>query len=144
MFQMRPIPLSEIATFTRYAMTGLANTAVDASFFSVLVLTGVPPSAANLLGFLAGAINSFAMNRHFTFRDHNSSSLMETLNTLAAFASVTAFCSGITYISFEAVRPYFGIASAKCCAIALTVVCGYLLNRFFVFRRRVSPEEKVQ
>ncbi len=144
LFRMRPFSVSEFATFVRYAMTGLANTAVDVSVFSLLVLVGTQPSAANILGFLAGAINSFVMNRNFTFRDHNSSGWTETLSTFAAFAAVTAICVGITYLSFEAARPYFGIAGAKGCAIVLTLVCGYLLNRFFVFRRKAIPESNAQ
>lgn len=52
----------------KYCLIGLINTLI--TFFIILIFSyyGYDPYLSNSFGFIGGLINSFIMNRHFTFR----------------------------------------------------------------------------
>ncbi len=53
----------------KYGIVGLSNTAVTALvIFVLLKLAGMNDTPANLLGYVAGVINSFIWNSRWTFR----------------------------------------------------------------------------
>ena len=51
-----------------YGMVGVANTLLTALVITVLTLLGAHPVPANIAGYAAGLLNSFILNRRFTFR----------------------------------------------------------------------------
>lgn len=52
----------------RFLAVGVSNTAVTLVVYAVLVHAGVPPVAASVAAFAAGAVNGFHLNRAWTFR----------------------------------------------------------------------------
>ena len=56
----------------RYALVGVANTAVGLGVIFVLMYMGAKPEVANLLGYIVGFFNSYFLNKKFTFKSHNS------------------------------------------------------------------------
>jgi putative flippase GtrA len=52
----------------RYLLVGATNTAITFATYALLVRAGVPPVAASVVAFGAGAVNGYALNRSWTFR----------------------------------------------------------------------------
>jgi putative flippase GtrA len=52
----------------RFATVGAANTLLSWSLYAVLEHFGIPYLLASALAFFAGALNSYAFNRRWTFR----------------------------------------------------------------------------
>jgi putative flippase GtrA len=52
----------------RFLVVGASNTAVTLVVYAALVHAGVPPVAASVAAFAAGAANGFRLNRAWTFR----------------------------------------------------------------------------
>ena len=52
----------------RFGVVGLANTALTFVVYGALVAAGAPAPAAGAVGFGAGAVNGFLLNRGWTFR----------------------------------------------------------------------------
>lgn len=56
----------------RFSAVGALNTAVAYLTFTALVLWGrLAPSAAHAIGWIVGFLNSYALNRRFTFADRS-------------------------------------------------------------------------
>jgi putative flippase GtrA len=56
------------AQLARFLVVGVSNTAITLAVYAVLVHAGVPPVAASVAAFTAGAVNGFRLNRAWTFR----------------------------------------------------------------------------
>lgn len=70
-----PLPDSGTALlwqFARFAVVGVSNTALSFVVYTVLVLAGVPYWAAGAIGFAAGAVNGYVLNRRWTFSASDS------------------------------------------------------------------------
>jgi putative flippase GtrA len=52
----------------RFLVVGVSNTAITLVVYAALVHAGVPPVAASVAAFSAGAVNGFRLNRAWTFR----------------------------------------------------------------------------
>lgn len=55
------------AEFLCFSMVGLGNTAVDFIGFFILTFSGIPYLGAQVLAYSAGMVNSYLMNRRWTF-----------------------------------------------------------------------------
>jgi putative flippase GtrA len=53
--------------FFKYGVVGAGNTALTYLVYAVGIAIGVPYLIASLAGYLAGGINSYLLNRHWTF-----------------------------------------------------------------------------
>ncbi len=58
---------TEMVRFVRFSVTGILNTAVDFSVFMGLSYLGVPLLVSQAFGYAAGMLNSFLVNRSWTF-----------------------------------------------------------------------------
>jgi len=54
--------------FLRFCTVGLSNTTVDFAAFFILIWGGTPYLLAQVLAYSAGIVNSFFLNRKWTFR----------------------------------------------------------------------------
>ena len=52
----------------KYGIVGASNTVLTFAIYTVLVEVGVQYLIALILGYLAGSLNSYLLNRHWTFR----------------------------------------------------------------------------
>lgn len=58
--------------FTRFATVGVANTSLSFALYSALVAATVPYPFAGAIGFAAGAVNGYVLNRRWTFACRDS------------------------------------------------------------------------
>ena len=57
-----------VRQFVKYGIVGASNTVLTFALYTILVEIGVQYLVALLLGYLAGSLNSYLLNRRWTFR----------------------------------------------------------------------------
>lgn len=124
----------DIATFLKYGMTGVANTMVDVATFSVLLWLGADGNLANVAGFGMGAVNSYMMNKHYTFAVAKGAGAGAEVKRIAAFSCVVLLCLLVSAVTFHLAYSTFGAVMAKLISTLAVLVFGFTLNRAFVFR----------
>src|SRR5436305_14584475 len=67
----RLLNLPHVAQFVKFGIVGASNTLLSFLIYTLLLkVFGVWYLAAAAIGFLIGAVNSFLLNRSWTFRGH--------------------------------------------------------------------------
>ena len=119
-------------SFVRFAMVGLANTAVGYS--AILLLHygfGVGPTLANVGGYMIGALLSYALNRSFTFASDRPH-----VEALPRFAVTVAICFVLNLLVLKLGLSVLllPLPLAQALAMASFTIAFYAANRFLVFR----------
>ena len=125
----------------RFLLVGVGNTLLSMALMFLLEGLGYWPSTA--IAYVAGAVMSFFLNRHFTFHSE------ETLGRSAVkFAVNVAVCYvvgyGLAWLIMDALTPFSPLPEVwwerltKLVGMGLYTVFNYFGQRFFAFRRRGS------
>jgi len=124
--------VAELYKFVKFGLTGVMNTAVDFFVFTVLSWFGVNLYWSQVLSYAAGMLNSYTVNRSWTFRAGGRFFGPQMRRFLIVNLSLLALSLGILRLTSGT----FGLPrlAAKLCTTAVTVVLGFLLNRLWVFR----------
>ena len=119
----------------RFALTGLANSAVGWAVIFGGLWAGLSGLVANAAGYGVGLLMSFTLNRRFVFGVTGAVSRAEVARFLAAFA----FAYGVNVAVLLAAQSVLGpdSALAQLPAIGAYVVIFFLLSQRFVFRPAV-------
>lgn len=124
-----------LSQFIKFSLVGVSNTLVNYLVFLLLYsLLGLHylPSAA--LGWIAGIINSYLLNRRFTFRARHSANLGEGLR----FGLVSAGAGVLNLIVLHMLVEWAGMMPEL--AQVLAIICSYIPNFLFtklwIFRGR--------
>ena len=123
--------------FVRFCVTGGLNTLVDFVVFFLLTSSlNWPVIPSQVLSYSAGILNSYCINRRWTFQTRNRFFSQEML----LFIGVNLAVLGVSVLSVWALtsRIGLGVLLSKLCTTALTMVLGFILNRLVVFRNRAS------
>ena len=123
--------------FVRFCVTGGLNTLVDFVVFFLLTSSlNWPVIPSQVLSYSAGLLNSYCINRRWTFQTRNRFFSREML----LFIGVNLAVLGVSVLSVWALtsRIGLGVLLSKLCTTALTMVLGFILNRLVVFRNRAS------
>ena len=121
--------------FVRFCVTGGLNTLVDFVVFFLLTSSlNWPVIPSQVLSYSAGILNSYCINRRWTFQTRNRFFSREML----LFIGVNLAVLGVSVLSVWALtsRIGLGVLLSKLCTTALTMVLGYILHRLVVFRNR--------
>lgn len=110
---------------------GVTNTLVDVGVFAALVAASAPVVAANAAGYAAGTLNSFVLNRGWTFRDLRGP---RWGRQFAVFVGVNLAVLGLSTCLVWALAPLLGAVPAKLASVPFGVAAGYALTRALVFR----------
>src|SRR6185312_9167543 len=114
----------------RFLVVGVSNTAVTLAVYAVLVRAGVPPVAASVVAFAAGAVNGFRLNRAWTFR-----SARRGLDTGARYALVAALGVGLNALGVALAVHVAGLPklAGELVALPPVTVATFVLSRAWVF-----------
>ena len=118
----------------RFLIVGVANTLVGlGTMYAAMYLLGVDIVYANILGYTIGTIQSFLLNKSWTFgsKDRAVSSFIRFLLVLAVAYGANLITVVVANTVF-AVNPYV----AQVLGIFPYTALGFLGNRYFVFRHQ--------
>lgn len=126
---------ADTALLGRYAMSGLANTAVGVSVIYALMWQGVGPYVANVAGYAAGLLFAYFNSRSYVFR-FSGSHRAGILRYLAAFC----LCYGLNMAVLALALQVLGWPAwlAQGAGIVTHAALMFLLSRYFVFVERAS------
>jgi putative flippase GtrA len=116
----------------RFAVVGVANTLVDVAVFATLIAsTATPPMIANVAGYSAGIVNSYLLNRNWTFSDSRG---FAWRRELTRFITVNMAAMGLSTFVVWALTHALGPLPAKIVSLTVTFAFSYSLSRSLVFR----------
>jgi putative flippase GtrA len=120
-----------VAQFLRFGLVGVANTAT-----SYLVIRLLAPAlgvaAASAIGYAAGVMQSFLLNRFWTFSSTRSEGRLS--GEVLRFLAVNLACGGLFTLINSLAEPHIGLLPATLAGVAMVTPLGFILNRFIVFR----------
>ena len=116
----------------RFAIVGVANTAVDLTLFWILQsLLGVPYLLANVVSYGTATFNSFVLNKNWTFseiRDEDCAA-----RQLPAFVAVNLFSLALSSLVLLLLAEPIGVMPAKGVTLVVTFSVNYWGSRTFVY-----------
>jgi len=124
--------LQELRKAGRFAVVGVGNTLVDFAVFTLLAQAlGVSVYLSQAAGYSAGTLNSYVLNRSWTFRAGGRFFSPALVKFLALSLAMLAFSTGILYLAYD----LGGLPklAAKIVATGVTMVVNFLASRFWVF-----------
>ena len=126
-------PVILLAQATRFALVGVANTAVDLTLFAVLFYAlGWPLLVANAGGFLIAVLVSYVLNKTWTFADNSRGS--ESVRRGVAFGAVAIVGLGVGSAVIWVAALFIPTIAAKLTAIGATFLWNFTASRRWVFR----------
>lgn len=124
----------ETRRFGKFAIVGMINTAIDMAVYILLhSVLGMHYLLANIFAFLAAAINSYNLNRRWTFRSTAADWRREMTQYLAVIGLGFCLNEGLLYILVDR----FSLHSivAKVLVIGVVLVWNFGANRWWTFRK---------
>ncbi|HDX0899090.1 MULTISPECIES: GtrA family protein [Stenotrophomonas] len=124
--------------FIIYAICGGTGVTLDLTTYTTLIYFGWNYQLANAIGYAAGTLVSFLLNRHFTFKTYD-----QTLRRLALFFGTALLgyliSSALLYL-LVAVLQLSPLVS-KLVTLAVVLILQFSLNRAVTFRASTDPSK---
>jgi putative flippase GtrA len=125
--------MAPLAQFLRFGVVGVLNTAT--SYLMIRALAGVAGlPVASAIGYAAGVVQSFVLNRVWTFRTTRPTGNHRVAGEALRFLAVNLVCGGLFTLVTATAAPHIGLLAATVAGVALVTPLGFILNRFIVFR----------
>lgn len=122
----------EFKKLVRFGITGLANTLVDCLVFFLLnSVFGVNLSLSQVCGYSAGTLNSYLINRSWTFQSKQRFFSAQMIKFIAGNLLVLAVSVGLLNFFVYLTLP---MPPAKLAVICVTMALNFLISRLWVFR----------
>jgi putative flippase GtrA len=137
-----------LAQLLRFAVVGVLNTGIDFAILNILSYfthitsgTGIIPLKG--VAFLAANINSYLINKKWTFKDNTSGEGAKKFSTYLAVSVVGALINlGAVYLITTYVPPVFGLNkslwlnAANLVATGLSLIWNFVGYKLIVFRNK--------
>lgn len=123
----------------KFGLVGGVNTAIDFGMFTLLSWTGIPYLIAQCLSFLCGNLNSYFMNRKWTFQRTRGGSRGEGLK----FMSISLLSLLLTSSLLVLIHQYLQLPLllSKLLSAAVGMIVNFGGSRLWVF---VKPPENIK
>lgn len=123
----------EFRCMVKFGITGVINTLVDIGVFTLLsVVLGVNVFLGQCCGYAAGMLNSYLVNRTWTFKSCDRFFSLQLIRFIITNLSILAVSLLFLNIFIEFIG--FGKIIAKIATTCITLLLSFLINRFWVFR----------
>ncbi|PKM76651.1 MAG: hypothetical protein CVU90_11215 [Firmicutes bacterium HGW-Firmicutes-15] len=121
----------QIIQFLSFCLVGLGNTAVDFTVFFLLNLAGVPYLFAQMISYSSGIVNSFILNRKWTFRLTYNTNVIEVAKFIIVNGLSLLVSSCLIYILHDINQMNLWIA--KIAATGVGIAVNFIGSRLWVF-----------
>ena len=122
----------DLKKFFKFGITGVLNTAVDWLISSLLYYCfAVSSPVSKVAGQITAIINSYFVNKYWTFKNNNKHKKSEILK----FLVVQGISLGIGYAGMRYFNQYLGFNFFLCQILiaGITIIMNYFGNKLFVF-----------
>ena len=121
-----------LVQFVKFGVVGVANTLLTFAVYTLLLkVFGVWYLGASAIGFIVGTINSFLLNRRWTFRGHVGDALTPVRWTVVQCCGL-AVNEGLLYVFVH--QAALDKLLAQAFATAVVTVSTFFANRSWTFR----------
>jgi putative flippase GtrA len=121
----------------KFGAVGVLNTTLDMGLFWLLhVKLGIPFIIANLMSYSVGVLNSFILNKMWTFVDTCDQGSIG--RQLPAFLAINALSLGLSSLILWVCFEPMGVMTAKLMATVVSFLVNFWANRTFVFHSRAD------
>jgi putative flippase GtrA len=118
----------------KYGIVGIGNTLVTAAVIWVMMkLLGCPDVLSNITGYVAGLLNSFILNKQWTFKSSDS-----WTGSAIRFGMVFGVCyllqlGLLLYLNRRlSIDPYYN----QLIAMVFYTAINFLMNKFYTFKEQ--------
>ncbi|WP_026487313.1 GtrA family protein [Caldanaerobius polysaccharolyticus] len=121
----------------RFAIVGFINTGVDFLTFSVLFsFLGFNKLICQAAGYTMGIVNSFVLNKLWTFEDRKSK--LSTANQFARFVAVNMVSLGLSLLGLKFISESYGVNVyvSKLMVTGVAQAVNYIGYRYWVFNKK--------
>ena len=115
--------------FLRYCLIGGINTIVGFGIIFILMALGLIAEVANFIGYCAGIIVSFTLNKHFTFKANRNYAFLRFCLAMGSAYVLNLLVLIICYRGFH-LNAYI----VQILAGIIYTISGFLLSKYFAFR----------
>lgn len=133
MYQFKKLNYDELKRIGKFTLTGVGNTIVDYAIYSLLaVFLGVNVYFAQCCGYAAGMLNSYFINRSWTFKTNHRFFSLQMVKFIAAnlITLVLSMLLLKLFLDFAGMSPLL----AKLPTVCITIVVNFILSRYWAFR----------
>ncbi len=141
---------STLYKLVRFCIVGVYNTGIDILMLNLLLWFFPTHNATSLLGynslaFFSGALNSYVLNKYWTFRQSSSVTRYEIIR-FAVLTALSVLCNNtVLWFVASITRPFIvntllWANTAKVCAIIATATISYTGMHFWVFAKSKYQE----
>lgn len=123
----------QLTQLLRFCIVGFANMTVDFAVFFVLTYYGMRYLPAQVLSYSAGVVNSFILNRTWTFRLTSRPQMAEIVKFCCLNGASLGVSTGILFIAQDMFQ--LNLWLGKLAATAGGVAVNFIGSRCWVFRR---------
>ena len=121
-----------ILSMFKFSLVGVVNTTIDVTLFAVFVYVSrwsVLP--ANIVSYSSGILNSFVMNKVWTFQDQKPFS--RSLRPFVLFVVINVSSLFLSTALVWLLAQYLSNLIAKLASVGVVFAWNYTLTRLFVF-----------
>lgn len=119
--------------FIKFSIVGVINTIVDFGVFSLLITNGSPILLSQIISYACGMVNSFMMNRSWTFKENKRNEYSEPVKYLIANITTLSLMSGLLLLFVDQFQFPVLIAKVVCTGVGMAI--NFLSSKFWVFQR---------
>jgi putative flippase GtrA len=133
MFAFLKLNQEEMKRMGKFAITGIGNTLVDIGVYSLLaIVLGVNVFVSQFFGYSAGMLNSYLINRRWTFRTSDRFFSLQ----LVKFIITNLVILGISMLLLKVFMEFLGMSKliAKLVTTCFTIALSFLISRYWVFK----------
>ncbi len=130
---MKKTVIEEFFKLVRFGITGVMNTVVDFAVFMLLSYLGVHTYPAQVVSYGCGMLNSYIVNRSWTFKSGGKFWSRQMMRFIIANFSLLLLSLVLLWL-FTSGAGMIKIV-AKLCSTVIIMIIGFLVNRLWVFQK---------
>ena len=128
---MKKTVVDEFFKLVKFSITGVINTGVDFAVFIILGYIGVPTYLAQAVSYSCGMVNSYIINRSWTFKSKGRFWSKELIKFVASNMMQMLLSIVVMWVFISKVGMVKIVA--KACATVIILLIGFSINRIWVF-----------